>query len=155
LKSPFRIEESADGKIITVLVDMNAIPVKVKPSEADALHQVLAELKGDRASSPASSALEYIVSAEGVRQLLEAAAAAKNLSEDLRAALHLQWTVGGHRIREAMDDDRSLADALRRILPSYEGPALTILPWRICGTVRHRPDRVQLVSRSRGGQDVC
>jgi hypothetical protein len=57
---------------------------------------------------------------------LEAAAAAEVVSEDLRAAFHLQWTVRGHRIREAKRDDRGLAVVLRRVLPPYQGQGLTI-----------------------------
>ncbi len=111
---------------MTVSIDLQATPEKVELSEPDALRLVLAELRGAPASPLAAAALEYVVSPEGVRLVLEAVAAAEVVSEELRAAFHLQWTVRGHRIREAKQDDRGLAVVLRRVLPPYQGQGLTI-----------------------------
>src|SRR5437868_2477403 len=39
---------------------------------------------------------------------------------------HRLWTVKGHRIREELADDALLFDALRVLLPSYDGPDLLL-----------------------------
>ena len=46
--------------------------------------------------------------------------------EQAKCEFHLQWTVGGHRMREQLNDDEALLGMLRNWLPSYIGPALTL-----------------------------
>jgi hypothetical protein len=46
--------------------------------------------------------------------------------EQAKSEFHLQWTVGGHRMREQLNDDEALLNILWRWLPSYVGPALTL-----------------------------
>ena len=94
-------------KTLTASIDFGAI-AKGGQNEPKALSLVLAELGGASASPLAAALLEYVVSPGGLRVVWEAAAAAEVVSKELRAAFHLQWTVRGHRIREAMQDE--LAD---------------------------------------------
>ena len=106
----------------------SAVPLPVvEVSEADAVCIVLAELGGAaRALASAADTLKFIKSPEGMKEVLRAALAASSVSDELREAFHLQWTVRGHRIREALDDDVLLVNVLRQILPPYLGPGLTI-----------------------------
>ena len=46
--------------------------------------------------------------------------------EQAKSEFHLPWTVGGHRMREQLNDDDALLNMLRRWLPCYVGPALTL-----------------------------
>jgi hypothetical protein len=46
--------------------------------------------------------------------------------EQAKSEFHLQWTVGGHRMREQLNDDETLLNMLRRWLPSYVGPNVTL-----------------------------
>ena len=46
--------------------------------------------------------------------------------EQAKAVFHLKWTVGGHRMREQLNDDEALLNMLWRWLPTYVGPNLTL-----------------------------
>lgn len=39
---------------------------------------------------------------------------------------HTEWITRGHRIRELVNDDNLLLDAIRQWLPMYTGPSLTL-----------------------------
>lgn len=44
----------------------------------------------------------------------------------LRSHFHTVWTECGHRMREQYGDDNTLVDLLWMLLPSYEGPDITL-----------------------------
>jgi hypothetical protein len=116
---------SSHGKIATISNDVSDIAPAPTVSEAGALCLSLAGLEG-KDPAGAAAALEWIVSADATRQLVQAAISAPVIDAQMRVAFHLQWTVRGFRIRESVDDDVLLAAALRRLLPPYEGPGLTL-----------------------------
>ena len=47
-------------------------------------------------------------------------------TNDFQHKFHLEWTVRGHRIREAIADDHCLTRLLRFGLPAYFGETLTL-----------------------------
>jgi hypothetical protein len=124
-KRPLNWKWSSDGKIATISIDVTDIAPPRVVDEVEALRLSLAGLEGDDPAG-AAAALEWIVSADATRQLVHAAIAAPVIDAQMRVAFHLQWTVRGFRIRESVDDDVLLAAALRRLLPPYEGPGLTL-----------------------------
>jgi hypothetical protein len=63
----------------------------------------------------------------------------KNFSGKAQAAFLSIWIECGHHIRREVADDVVLLDALRRLLPAYEGPAVRLYrgePWKDF-SVRH------------------
>ena len=106
-------------------IDLDAIPKKLELSETDAIDMLSAALRGDESSPSAAAAPAFIQTPEAIRAVW-AAAAAGTVTEDLQVAFHREWTVRGHRIREAVNDDEAMARILRRILPPYEGHPLTV-----------------------------
>jgi hypothetical protein len=126
LKSPYRIEKTDDPRIVTISIDLDALPIKPNLGEPDAVRLVLAALAARNPSPAAAEALERIETPEALHTVFAVAGAAEEVSDDLRAALHQQWTVRGHRIREAVNDDEVMASILRRCLPAYEGPPLIV-----------------------------
>ena len=126
LKSPYRIEKTDDPRIVTISIELDAPAIKPNLSEPDAVRLVLHALSARVPWPVAAEAIEHIETSEALLTIFAAAGAAEQVPDDIRAALHLQWTVRGHLIREAVNDDGAMATILRRCLPPYEGPYLTV-----------------------------
>lgn len=47
-------------------------------------------------------------------------------SDEVVKVFHTTWTEGAHHIREQIGDDKQLVQLLRHILPSYNGPPMTL-----------------------------
>jgi len=141
LKSPYRIEKTEDPRIVTISIDLEALPKKPKLSEADAVRLVSDALAARKPSPAAADALGFIETPGALHAVFAAAGTADEVPDELRAALRLQWTVRGHRIRETVNDDDALATILRRSLPPYEGPPLIV----------YRGERVEQAERGQVG----
>jgi hypothetical protein len=57
-----------------------------------------------------------------IAQIIRAATPSPTIS----AAFHTHWIERGHRIREQVADDETLLDALKILLPAYNGPSRTL-----------------------------
>ena len=73
-------------------------------------------------------------------QVLAALAKAKRPSVSVSNGFHTLWTVKGHRIREQVLNDTIVVDALRVLLPPYDGNSLELYR----GENRNRWNRMQL-----------
>lgn len=54
------------------------------------------------------------------------------------AKFHIEWTVRGHRIRDLVGSDPVLFDALRVLLPGYQGAGLTLYRGESSARQKHR-----------------
>jgi hypothetical protein len=73
-------------------------------------------------------------------QVLAALAKAKRPSVSVSNGFHTLWSVKGHRIREQVSNDTIVVDALRVLLPPYDGNSLELYR----GENRNRWNRMQL-----------
>lgn len=59
---------------------------------------------------------------EKAQEFLKQSSFDKNFIEEF----HTHWVEVGHKIRAQIDDDQILVNLLTRILPKYQGPAITL-----------------------------
>ncbi len=111
--------------IAVLTVEIPDTPPPPLLSEREALECLLGTLEGGP-SEGLSRAFDKLASPVECLTFFSAALRPGANVIDMRADFHLAWTVRGFRMREALDDDSLLLDALRVLLPPYEGGGLNL-----------------------------
>ncbi len=120
------IAQTDDPRIVRISIKVGDASEKPNMVEADALSIVLSYLDGKASLESISGVLGLIKSPLNIKCVLEKTLTTPIIEAEFRAAFHQLWTERGHRIREAIDDDRRLAEALRHILLAYDGPGMVL-----------------------------
>jgi hypothetical protein len=98
-------------------------------------------IKMIRSCDPATRQMLKALHAEGrSKAAFQFLADVKTFSDKARIAFLAIWTECGHHIRREVADDVVVLDALRRLLPAYDGPSVCLFrgePWKDYSVQHH------------------
>jgi hypothetical protein len=122
-------------------VKSSAVTDLAELAQADLIVAIKRLIKMIRSCDPATRQMLKALHAEGrSKAAFQFLADVKTFSDKARIALLAIWTECGHHIRHEVADDVVVLDALRRLLPAYDGPSVCLFrgePWKDYSVQHH------------------